>query len=38
MVVLGLVTTKKGDLESKDTLKRCIDEATQYIPLEQLRL
>jgi 5-methyltetrahydropteroyltriglutamate--homocysteine methyltransferase len=38
MVVLGLVTTKRGELESKDTLKRRIDEATQYIPLEQLCL
>ncbi|MEU8817347.1 5-methyltetrahydropteroyltriglutamate--homocysteine S-methyltransferase [Actinoplanes sp. NPDC048796] len=38
MVVLGLVTTKRGELESKDTLKRRIDEATRYIPLDQLCL
>ena len=37
-VVLGLVTTKTGQLESKDTLKRRIDEATKYISLEQLCL
>ncbi|MFC4565141.1 5-methyltetrahydropteroyltriglutamate--homocysteine S-methyltransferase [Nocardiopsis mangrovi] len=37
-VVLGLVTTKKGELESKDTLKRRIDEAAAYVPLEQLCL
>src|SRR5690625_35991 len=38
MVVLGLVTTKRGELESKDTLKRRIEEASQYVPLEQLCL
>jgi 5-methyltetrahydropteroyltriglutamate--homocysteine methyltransferase len=38
MVVLGLVTTKRGALESKDDLKRRIDEASQYIPLDQLCL
>ncbi|GIM91186.1 5-methyltetrahydropteroyltriglutamate--homocysteine S-methyltransferase [Paractinoplanes toevensis] len=38
MVVLGLVTTKSGVLESKDTLKRRIDEAARYVPLEQLCL
>ncbi|HEX5199659.1 MAG TPA: 5-methyltetrahydropteroyltriglutamate--homocysteine S-methyltransferase [Actinoplanes sp.] len=38
MVVLGLVTTKRGELESKDSLKRRIDEAAKYIPLEQLCL
>jgi len=38
MVVLGLVTTKRGELESKDELKRRIDEAAQYVPLEQLCL
>ncbi|MGZ4456979.1 MAG: hypothetical protein ACXVWV_13435, partial [Nocardioides sp.] len=37
-VVLGLVTTKRGDLEDKDTLKRRIDEAAKYVPLEQLCL
>jgi 5-methyltetrahydropteroyltriglutamate--homocysteine methyltransferase len=38
MVVLGLVTTKRGQLESKDALKRRIDEASRYVPLEQLCL
>ncbi|NYH78162.1 5-methyltetrahydropteroyltriglutamate--homocysteine methyltransferase [Actinopolyspora biskrensis] len=38
MVVLGLVTTKRGELESKDTLKRRIDEASRYIDLDQLCL
>jgi len=37
-VVLGLVTTKKPALESKDLLKRRIDEAARYVPLEQLCL
>ena len=37
-VVLGLVTTKFGALESKDDLKRRIDEAARYAPLEQLAL
>ena len=35
-VVLGLVTTKSGKLESKDELKRRIDEAAKYAPLDQL--
>lgn len=37
-VVLGLVTTKVGELESKDALKRRIDEAARVVPLEQLAL
>ena len=37
-VVLGLVTTKLGELENKDDLKRRIDEAAQYAPLDQLAL
>jgi 5-methyltetrahydropteroyltriglutamate--homocysteine methyltransferase len=37
-VVLGLVTTKKPQLESKDELKRRIAEATRYLPLERLAL
>lgn len=37
-VVLGLVTTKFGEMESKEDLKRRIDEAAQYAPLEQLAL
>ncbi|MEO6363331.1 MAG: 5-methyltetrahydropteroyltriglutamate--homocysteine S-methyltransferase [Caldimonas sp.] len=35
-VVLGLVTTKLGALERKDDLKRRIDEAARYVPIEQL--
>ena len=38
IVVLGLVTTKFGEMESKDTLKCRIDEAAKYAPLEQLCL
>ena len=38
VAVLGLVTTKFGTLESKDALRRRIDEAAQYAPLEQLCL
>ncbi|MCZ7563292.1 MAG: 5-methyltetrahydropteroyltriglutamate--homocysteine S-methyltransferase [Burkholderiales bacterium] len=37
-VVLGLVTTKVGALEDKDALKRRIDEAARYVPLENLCL
>jgi 5-methyltetrahydropteroyltriglutamate--homocysteine methyltransferase len=37
-VVLGLVTTKRGELESKDELKRRIDEAAKHAPIEQLCL
>jgi 5-methyltetrahydropteroyltriglutamate--homocysteine methyltransferase len=37
-VVLGLVTTKFGEMEHKDDLKRRIDEAARYAPLEQLAL
>jgi 5-methyltetrahydropteroyltriglutamate--homocysteine methyltransferase len=35
-VVLGIVTTKTGRLESKDELKRRIEEAAKYAPLDQL--
>ena len=38
IVVLGLITTKLGRLESKDDVKRRIDAAAQYVPLEQLCL
>jgi len=38
IVVLGLVTTKFGQLETKDSIKRRIAEAAQYAPLEQLAL
>jgi 5-methyltetrahydropteroyltriglutamate--homocysteine methyltransferase len=37
-VVLGLVTTKFGAMESKDALKRRIDEASRYAPIDQLCL
>jgi methionine synthase II (cobalamin-independent) len=37
-VVLGLVTTKHGELEDKDALKRRIDEAAQFVDLDQLCL
>ena len=37
-VVLGLVTTKLGELESADSIKRRIDEAAKFCPLEQLAL
>jgi 5-methyltetrahydropteroyltriglutamate--homocysteine methyltransferase len=38
IAVLGLVTTKSPKLESKDELKRRIDEATKIVPLERLAL
>jgi 5-methyltetrahydropteroyltriglutamate--homocysteine methyltransferase len=37
-VVLGLVTTKKPALEDKDTLKRRIEEASRFVPMERLAL
>jgi 5-methyltetrahydropteroyltriglutamate--homocysteine methyltransferase len=37
-VVLGLVTTKRGALESKEELKRRIEEASRYVSLDQLCL
>jgi 5-methyltetrahydropteroyltriglutamate--homocysteine methyltransferase len=37
-IVLGLVTTKKGAIETKDDLKRRIDQAAKFIPLDQLCL
>ena len=37
-VVLGLVTTKFGEMENKGDLKRRIDEAAKYAPMEQLAL
>ncbi|MBO0859967.1 MAG: cobalamin-independent methionine synthase II family protein [Chloracidobacterium sp.] len=36
VVVLGLVSTKKAELESKDELKRRVEEASSYVPLERL--
>jgi 5-methyltetrahydropteroyltriglutamate--homocysteine methyltransferase len=38
IVVLGLVTSKSGALESRDEIRRRIDEAAKYVPLEQLCL
>jgi 5-methyltetrahydropteroyltriglutamate--homocysteine methyltransferase len=38
VVVLGLVTTKKGDLEDRDLLLRRIEEASQYVDVDQLCL
>jgi len=38
MVVLGIITSKVPDLESTDDLKRRIDEAAQYMPLENMCL
>jgi 5-methyltetrahydropteroyltriglutamate--homocysteine methyltransferase len=38
VVVLGLITSKSGTLEKKDDVKRRIDEATKFVPLEQLAL
>jgi 5-methyltetrahydropteroyltriglutamate--homocysteine methyltransferase len=37
-VVLGLISTKLGALENKDAIKRRIDEAAKYVPLDQLAL
>jgi 5-methyltetrahydropteroyltriglutamate--homocysteine methyltransferase len=37
-VVLGLVTSKTGTLESKDAIKRRIDEAAKFVPIDQLCL
>ena len=38
VVVLGIVTSKSGTLESKDQLKRRIEEAAKFVPLDQLCL
>jgi 5-methyltetrahydropteroyltriglutamate--homocysteine methyltransferase len=37
-VVLGLVTSKTGKLESKDEIKRRVEEAAKFIDIDQLRL
>jgi 5-methyltetrahydropteroyltriglutamate--homocysteine methyltransferase len=37
-VVLGVMTSKTGELESKDQLKRRIDEAAKFAPIDQLCL
>jgi len=36
--VLGLVTSKTGTLESKEEIKRRIDAAAKFVPLDQLAL
>lgn len=38
IVVLGLVSTKNSDMETVDDLKRRIDQASKYLPLDQLAL
>jgi 5-methyltetrahydropteroyltriglutamate--homocysteine methyltransferase len=38
LVVLGLVTTKRGELEAKDDLKRRIEEASAFVDVDQLCL
>ena len=38
IVVLGLVTSKVGTLETKDSLKRRIEQAAKFVPLDQLAL
>ena len=38
IVVLGLITSKSAELEDKDALKRRIDQATNYVPLERLAI
>jgi 5-methyltetrahydropteroyltriglutamate--homocysteine methyltransferase len=38
VVVLGLVTTKRGELEDRDLLLRRIEEASQFVDLDQLCL
>jgi 5-methyltetrahydropteroyltriglutamate--homocysteine methyltransferase len=37
-IVIGLITSKSGELESKDSIKRRIEEASKFVPLEQLCL
>ena len=37
-IVLGLVTTKTGEMETADEVKRRIEEAARYVSLEQLAL
>jgi 5-methyltetrahydropteroyltriglutamate--homocysteine methyltransferase len=38
VVVVGVITSKTGALESKDDIKRRLDEAAKFAPLEQLAL
>ena len=37
-MVLGLVTSKRGELETADTIRRRIDDASRFIPMENLAL
>jgi 5-methyltetrahydropteroyltriglutamate--homocysteine methyltransferase len=37
-IVLGLITTKSGRLEEQDELLRRIEEASKYVPIENLSL
>jgi 5-methyltetrahydropteroyltriglutamate--homocysteine methyltransferase len=37
-VVLGIITSKRGELESRDELLRRIEEAAKYAPLDQLAI
>ena len=37
-IVLGLVTTKRGELESRDDLKRRVEEAASFMPMDQICL
>jgi 5-methyltetrahydropteroyltriglutamate--homocysteine methyltransferase len=38
IIVLGLVSTKNSDMESVDDLKRRMDQASKFLPLDQLAL
>jgi 5-methyltetrahydropteroyltriglutamate--homocysteine methyltransferase len=38
IAILGLISTKLGQLETKDSLKRRIDEAAKVVPMEQLAI
>ena len=38
IVVLGLITSKSGELENKDAIKRRFEEASKFAPLDQLAL
>ena len=37
-MVLGLVTSKRGEVETADTIRRRIDDASRFIPMENLAL
>jgi 5-methyltetrahydropteroyltriglutamate--homocysteine methyltransferase len=38
VVVVGVITSKFGELENKDAIKRRLEEAAKFVPLEQLAL